>query len=221
MPDLTAFQEHTDSLIRKALNASVFAAPYATALPTAFTSGTGGTTLTPLAAGYTDIGFVTKSDAYSWSRATDLSEIESHGATAPTRRDINKVVTSLGFTAQETKKKTLELYYGVDLSSVQAAVTTGETTFKEPIAPDTKYHRVIAIAQDGTGADTIYVIRILPRAMISETGDQPWSDGDDGMFYPMTITAQPDAVYGSAVGHVFGGPGWLALLDEMGFTQAS
>lgn len=216
MPDLTAFQEHQDLLIRKALNASVFAAPYATALPASYTSGAGGTTLTPLASDYVDVGFVTKSDAYSWGRATDLSEIESHGSTSPTRRDINKIVTSLQFTAQETKKKTLELYYGLDLSTLEATVSTGETTFDEPVAPDTKYHRIIAIAQDGTGADTIYIIRTLPRAMVSESSDQSWSDGDDGVFYPMTITAQPDAVAGTAVRHTFAGPGWLALLDEMG-----
>ncbi|MGQ0774548.1 MAG: phage tail tube protein [Pseudonocardiales bacterium] len=177
--------------------------------------------LATLPAGYVDLGWVDKGDGLSWGRDTDVSEVESWGSFDPTRRDVNKDVTSLAFKAQETKLHTLQMYYGVDLSTITPVANTGEVSFAQPTKPNTRYYRIFAIFQDGSGVDTIWVARVLPRAMISEFGDQTWTDGDDPVAYEMTLSGMRDSDAGYSVRHLFGGPGWKALLTDMGFPAAA
>ncbi len=186
-----------------------------------FTQGVQGTAidLAPLPAAYTDIGLVTKDDAYTWARNVEMAETRSHGYLDPTRRDITGNVSSLAFTAQETKLKTLEVYHNVDLQGVTAAAATGEFTFNDPLQAATRYHRVISIGRDGVGTQAIYLIRVMPRAMLSEPGEQQWSDENE-LVYPMTMTATPDSALGYSMRYVFGGPGWRALCSSMGIPLA-
>jgi hypothetical protein len=212
-------QKKQTALIRKIQAASVFFAPIATAIPTTFTAGTGAD-LTALPAGWEDIGLVTKDDAYTWGRDVGMSETTSHGYVDPTRRDITSNVSSLAFTAQETKLQTLSIYHNLDLSSVVPTPVTGEVTFNDPLTPGTRYHRVIAVGQDGAGTGTIYVIRVVPRAILSEPGEQTWSDENE-LVYPMTLTATPDTTLGYSIRYVFGGPGWKSQLVSMGFSAVT
>jgi len=214
-----AIKNLQSSLIRKALAGSVFVADVSAAAPTSLTTGAA-SGLAPLPEGYEDLGYITKDDGLSWSRSTEVSEVTSWGSVEPTRRDINSDVTNLAFTAQETKRATLGLYYNLDLSTVTPDATTGEVAFAQPTRPATKYMRVFALFVDGVGADTIYVARFLPRAMLSEVDDQAWTDGDDPVGYPCTLAATPDEDLGYSVRHFFGGPGWKSRLEDMGFAAA-
>lgn len=219
MATLEDLDNKQTELIRKVQAAAVFYAPAATAVPATFTS-TAAATLTTLPAGWVDIGLVTKDDAYTWSRNVEMAETRSHGYLDPTRRDITGNVSSLAFTAQETKLKTLEVYHNVDLAAVTADATTGEFTFSDPLQAATRYHRVIAIGRDGVGTSAIYIIRVIPRAMLSEPGEQTWSDENE-LTYPMTMTATPDSDLGYSIRYVFGGPGWKSLLTKMGIASAA
>lgn len=216
MATLVDIQQKKTQLIRKVQAASIFIAPIATAIPSAFTAGVSAD-LTALPAAWSDIGLVTKDDAYSWSREVNMAETTSHGFVDPTRRDIVSNVSSLAFTAQETKMQTLSLFHNVDLAGVQATAITGEFTFADPLAPATRFNRIIGIGQDGAGAGAIYLIRVLPRAILSEPGEQAWSDENE-LVYPMTMTATPDTTLGYSIRYVFGGPGWKSLLVDMGIT---
>ncbi|WP_134664002.1 hypothetical protein [Amycolatopsis sp. CFH S0078] len=173
-----------------------------------------------LPAGYEDIGWVDKGDGATWSKSVDTSDVESWGSVEPTRRDITKQTDGLKFTAQETKRRTLELYEGVDLSGVVPDATTGEVTFDRPSRPSTRYFRAFGLFVDGSGADTIYVAKLAPKANVTDTGDQKWSDGDDPVGYDVTMTANYDDEAKTAMRFFFGGPGWKALLEEMGFATA-
>jgi hypothetical protein len=206
-----------NELIRKALEGSVFIAAENAPLPTRLTMGTGAE-LMPLPAGYEDVGWVDKSDSATWSREVETSDVESWGAIEPTRRDLTKQTDGLKFVAQETKRLTLELYEGVDLSAVVPDGTTGEVRFDRPARPRTRYFRVFGLFVDGTGDQSIYVAKLLPRAAVTETGEQKWSD-EDALGYDVTLTAHFDAKAGTAMSFFFGGPGWRALLREMGFTH--
>lgn len=206
-------------LIRKVQAAAVFLAPPGESVPSAFTE-TASATLTALPSGYNPVGLVTKDDAYSWSRAVDMAETTSHGIVTPTRRDITSNVSSLAFTAQETSRTVLEAYHNLDLSAITPTATTGEVAFSDPVSAQTRYPRLIAIGRDGLGANAIYIIRVMPRAILSEPGDQAWSDAD-ALGYPMTFTATPDSTLGYAIRYHFGGPGWKSLLVAMGFPAAT
>lgn len=221
MPETTlqVVKNANADLIRKVLEAAVLVAPMTSTIPTAFTSGATAA-LQTLPVGYKSIGWVTKDDAYTWSRDTEMSETTSHGSTQPTRRDITSDVTGLQMTAQETSKLVLELSNNVDLTGVVPTAITGELAFNRSVAPVTRYFRLIAIGVDGAGADTFYTIKILPRAMISEYGEATWSDENE-LVYPLTWSATPDPVLGYAYREVLAGPGAKSRLVAMGFPAAS
>lgn len=220
MASIEDLQDQKAELIRKALSGSVFIAPIGTTLPTSLTTGAT-PALTALPAAWKDLGYLSKDDGATWSRETELSEVTSWGALESTRSDINSDVVNLAVTAQETKLLTLELYENVDLSGVTPAATTGEIAFSKPTRPATRYHRLMAICQDGEGADAIYIGKLCPRAQVVEVGDQTWTDGDDPITYPMTFSAKTDSTAGYSLRYFFGGPGWKALLEDMGFPAAT
>jgi hypothetical protein len=213
---LEDFDKKQAELIRKVQAAAIFFATPGTAVPATFTTLASGL-LTALPAAYNPVGLVTKDDAYTWSRAVDMAETTSHGFVDPTRRDITSNVSSLAFTAQETSRPVLEAYHNLDLSGVTADATTGEWAFSDPLTAATRYPRLIGIGRDGIGANAIYIIRIMPRAILSEPGDQNWSDSAE-LGYPMTFTAVPDSVLGYSMRYVFAGPGWKALMTQMKVT---
>lgn len=214
-----ALKKKQSDLIRKALEGSIFIADHTADLPTALTSGADGKLLA-LPPGYEDVGWVDKGDGATWSRSVDTSEVDSWGAVEPTRTDITKQTDGLKFTAQETKRKTLELYEGLNLSGVTPDATTGEVRFDRPARPSTRYFRAFGLFVDGVGADAIYVAKLAPKATVTDTGDQKWSDGDDPVGYDVTLTAKYDDDAKTAMRFFFGGPGWKALLADMGFTAA-
>jgi len=202
-------------LIRKALDAVVFAAPTTAAAVTAITTGAGAGLVT-LPVEYQSLGHHTEDDGINWSREVDTADVRSHGSSEPTRRDIVSDVTGLVVLAQETKLQTMEMFHNVDLSSVTPDATTNEIAFNRTSQPATRYYRLLALAQDGAGADTIYFARFCPRASISEYADQPWSKGDE-LRWPLTFTAYVDDDLGYSMREMWGGPGIAALLDDMGF----
>lgn len=213
-----ALREAQTALIRKALAGALFLAPMSSTLPVSLTTGAS-SALNTLPVGYEDLGLISKENSLSWSRDIETNETTSWGFSDPTRRDIVSDVSGLAFTAQETKLKTLELYNNVDLSAVTPDATTGEVQFAQPTRPSTKYYRAFAIGVDGDGTDAIFVARSMPRAMVSERGEQVWSDGNE-IAYQMTLTATPDTTAGYSIRHYFGGPGWKALLAAMGFPTS-
>lgn len=200
--------------IRKILDAVVVVAPMDVEIPDTFTVDG---VLQELPEGYRSIGWVSKDDAYSWSRDTDMSEVTSHGSVEPTRRDITSDVTGLAMTAQETSRTTLELSNNVDLSNTE--VVDGELSYTRSVAPSTRYWRVIAIGMDGSGPDAFYVINVLPRAMISEYGELSWSD-EDALAYPLTWSATVDQNIGYSFRQVLAGPGFVSRAEDMGFVIA-
>ncbi|HEX5525167.1 MAG TPA: hypothetical protein VFX53_17110 [Pedococcus sp.] len=220
MPDLATLASHKSELIRKALEGSVFVAPFSANPITTLTSG-GSSELAALPTGYTDVGLVEKGNAVTWSRSVTTQEVMVWGDLYPARRDITKDDSTLKFTMVETKRLSMELYYGMDLSSTTADATTGEVSFAQPARPSTKFWRVFGIFQDGTGSDAIYVGRFYPRASVTDMSDQKWDDDADPLLWDISMSAVRDDDLGYAVKHFFGGPGWEALLDDLDFTQGS
>jgi hypothetical protein len=220
MPDLAALASHKSELIRKALEGSVFVAPSTASPITTMTSGAS-SALASLPANYTDVGLVEKGNAVTWSRSVTTQEVMVWGDLFPARRDITKDDSTLKFTMVETKRLSLELYYGLDLSSTTANATTKEVSFAQPARPSTKFWRVFGLFQDGTGTDAIYVGRFYPRASVTDMSDQKWDDDADPLLWDVSMSAVRDDDLGYAVKHFFGGPGWAALLSDLGFTAAS
>ena len=217
MATFEEMREAKGSLIRKALGGFIVVAPMSVAVPDKFIAADGG--LVDLKAlGYKRLGWLTKGDGINFSRDIEQQEVESFGALEPTRVDFTKDVTSAAFRCQETNKQVLEMYYNLDLADVKAD-ENNEFSFENEAQPSTIYRRMIYIAKDGNGADAKYIIKTMPRAIVSEVQEQAWSSESE-LSYGLTVKATSDDELGFSVRHTFGGPGFAGLLEDMDFAPA-
>lgn len=217
MATFEELREAKGSLIRKALGGFIVVAPMSVDVPDKFIAADG--SLVDLKAlGYKRLGWLTKGDGINFSRDIEQQEVESFGALEPTRVDFTKDVTSAAFRCQETNKQVLEMYYNLDLADVKAD-KNNEFSFENEAQPSTIYRRMIYIAKDGNGADAKYIIKTMPRAIVSEVQEQAWSSESE-LSYGLTVKATQDDELGYSVRHTFGGPGFAGLLKDMDFAPA-
>ncbi len=176
--------------------------------------------LGPLPSGWEDIGW-TSTDGVSYGRETEVSEVNSFGSTEPTRADITSDVITMSVTAQETRLTTIGLYTGADTSAMTASATTGEFGISKPAIPGFRYWRVLGlfVDQDDNGRE-IYIARYMPRARITEYGEQTYQSGEDPISYNMTFTGFEDSALGYSHRWIFAGPGWAPLLSSMSIPTA-
>ncbi|MEV4127152.1 IPT/TIG domain-containing protein [Nocardia sp. NPDC049707] len=205
-------------LIRRPNKGFVLVADPTTAIPTAFTSGVSADF--QALNNFTSLGLIAKDAPPSFKPDVKSNDIESWGALEATRTDILTRDLSVSFTAQETKKKTLELYSGIDLSANVADGTTSEIQYNDPTSPETRYYRMIFGMVDGAGSNAVYILKILPRATITEVGEQSWSQ-EKAVDYNMTVKAKIDSTLGYSLKNVICGPGVSGLLAAMGWTAVA
>jgi hypothetical protein len=209
-------KEAKNSLIRKTLDGIVAYAPMsADPLDESFADATG---INALPAGWLQVGKCTD-DGAQFARSVDVSTVSSWGDTAPSREDVKTDTTTLAAVMNETNAASIGLYTGVDLPD--AAAVTGVLMIDKPTIPQLSTMRAAAIGMDRSPGGEIYMVRFLPSAKITDYADQAMqSDSDDALTWGVTWTSFVDDDLGTAERWLFGGPGWLALLDDMGITQA-
>ena len=215
MPTLDDLQSLADANIRKALSGSVFIAPYS--VSDEITTLKDGSGLLALPTGYVDVGRITKDQGVSWSREVETADVTSFGAASPTRRDIVSVTSGMSFTMQESKRLAFELHEGIDLSAVTYDAN-GNVTWDQPDRPASTYYRVLGLFKDGEGTDALYFAKWLPRAMVTDQGEQSWNEESE-IQYPTTLTAFVDETIGTAVRTLWAGS--TARLTAMGFDLES
>lgn len=209
-------------LIRKALDGSVFLSDdlaSATAIATLTTDSAtapGTPELATLPVGYDDLGWLTNEGA-QFSRDVATSEVTSFGSVSPTRTDVTSDSTTMSVTAQETKLLTIGLFTGADLSALTTDATTGELSIAKPSRPKSRHYRVLSLAVDQGDGGEIYIARFLPRAKVTGYSEQAFGGGDDPITWGVTFTGEEDSDLGFSERWFFGGPGWKALLTDMGF----
>lgn len=214
-----ALQTKKNQLIRKAINGSVFTAALSATAITSLTDSAD-KMLAPLPAGYVDLGWQTD-DGFQFSRETDNSDVTSFGSVEPTRSDVTQDQTTLQVACQETRMETIGLYVGADMSTVTPNATSGEVQVAKPATPKARHYRVLTIAVDETDDGEIYIGRFLPNAKVTEFDDQNQANGDDPILWSVTFTGFLDSTLGYSEKYFFGGPGWHALLEDMGFDTGA
>lgn len=221
MPDYEGLKNKKRALIRKALEGSVFIGGMEVEPITALTELTGGViTLKALPNGMDDIGWA-NDDGAEFERDVETSDTTSWGAKEPTRSDVTQDITTMAISCQETNLRTIGLYSGADMNAVTPDAGTGEVRIVYPSAPKPKYYRTLALAVDVVDEGEIYVARFLPSAKVTDYDSQTFSSGDDPIMYPVTMTGFLDDELGYAKMDLFGGPGWNAMLADMGFTPTT
>lgn len=218
MPSYNDLRNKQRELIRKATDGSVFLAPQSAPVITNLTAAEagGGVALATLPTGYDDLGWLTE-DGAGFSRDVSTSEVTSWGSTTPTRTDVTADTTTLSVTAQETKLLTLGLATGVDLAGMTPDAATGEVSIAKPLRANPRNYRALVLSVDSYDGDEIYVARFLPAAKVSGYSDQAFGGGDDPITWGVTLTGEEDSAVGYSERWIFGGPGWQALLGQMGF----
>jgi hypothetical protein len=212
-------------LIRKALDGSAFIAsadaPALDGLTDAADSllkplPTTGTPALP----WGDLGWLS-SDGAAFSRDVSTSDITSWGSVSPTRSDVTADSSTLTVVCQETNIRTIGLATGMDMSSVTPTVGSGEVTIEKPSRPSSRFYRVLSLAVDQGDAGEIYIARYMPRAKVTGFSEQAFGGGDDPISWGVTLTGYEDSDEGFSESWIFGGPGWKALLVDMGFPAAT
>jgi hypothetical protein len=211
-----SLMEKKQQLIRKARKGSVFAAPTSATHVTALTDSTS-KLLLPLPTGYFDLGWVSD-DGAQFSTDIDTSDVSSWGSVSPTRTDITKESTDLQISCQETNLHTIGLYVGVSMSGITPDTTSKEVRVLKPLQPMKQSYHLLNLAVDENDAGEIYIARYFPNAEVTNKDDQAFSSGDDPLIWPVTMSARPDSDEGYSEAWMFGGPGWAALLEDMGFA---
>lgn len=217
--DYASLRDKKTELIRKARDGSVFVGASSVTAITALTS-TSSSTLATLPVGMVDVGWTT-TDGVSFSRTTETSDVRSFGSVEPTRSDVTSDTITMACTMQETSLITLQLYTGADLTGTEANHTTGEYSIEKPDRPGFTYYRVLGLFVDDGDAGEIYIARYMPRARVTEFGEQQFNDGDEAITYPVTFTGYEDSTLGYSHRWIFGGPGWMALLADMNIDLAA
>lgn len=209
-------QQRNAALIFKALQGSVFIAPFSSSAITNLTDSSD-KLLAALPAGYEDVGW-TSDDGAQFGRDVDTSDITGWGSVEPLRSDVNSDVTTLQIACLETKKATIGLYTGADITQAAPDDTTGELSIEKPSRPSFRYYRALALAVDQTDEGEYYIARFLPRSRVTDYGEQSMQSSDDSpVTWEVTLTSYQDPALGYAERYIFGGPGWAAKLVDMGF----
>lgn len=218
MPTYDDLQSKKSDLIRKALDGSCFAAGQNATPIERLTGPTGELLALPTGTGvnaWGDVGYLT-SDGMQQSRESSQSEVTSFGRQTPTRTDITADVTTVTISAQETNLRTIGMATGFDMATVRP-LQGGEVVLRKPARPSPRIYRILNLAVDLNDAGEIYIARFYPRAKVTSFGEQPFGGGDDPILWPVTLTAEMDDDLGFSEAWHFGGPGWRAILDDMGF----
>lgn len=209
-----------NNLIRKTLDGIVTYAPMSADALTAstFADATG---ILPLPASWVQVGKCTD-DGAQFARSVDTSTVTSWGDVEPSREDVKTDTTTLQIACNETNAATLGLYTGIDMSGVEAAASTGVLMLDKPSLPQQPNYRVAAIGLDRTDDGEIYICRFLPNAKITDyAATAMQSSSDDALTWGVTFTSFVDDDLGTSERWLFGGAGWLALLSDMGISQAT
>lgn len=218
MPNYAAVQTKKDELIRKALAGSVFIGSSSAPVVTALTGTDSTLAVLPGTNAYTDGGNFTDEGA-RFSRAVERSEVTSFGSYNPTRTDITSDAETFAIDFQETNKQTISMFTGADPASLVPTVASGELKIVKPDRPSPRTYRVLALSVDGPTESEIYIARFYPRVKVSDFSDQAYAK--DGVIqWGATFAAEKDSTVGSSLVYFFGGPGWKALLTQMGFASS-
>lgn len=159
-------------------------------------TGTGGSTT-----GYGDLGFVSD-DGVTEARNRSTDTLKAWQNAASVRTVTTDATLTYHFILIETKRETVELYYGTDVTE---SATDGSLTIVPAASGGRK--RFIIDVIDGDEVIRTYV----PAGEVTEVGDKKYASGE-AIGYEITITAYPDSSIKDADGNDGAARVWATAL---------
>lgn len=208
-----------NQLIRRAKAGAVVIAEMDVAIPATLTTTSAATLVTLEPDDWKPFGWMT-TEGVNYERTTESTDTNSFGSREPTRSDVMRDEISMTATAQETKLLTIGLSTGAELAAIKANATTGEVQVEKPDTPRLRFYRALGLFLDHNDDGLeIYFGRFMPRAQIGDFGSQGYNEDENGINYPMTWRGKKDEAAGYSHKWFWGGPGWKALLTDMGIPN--
>ena len=166
------------SKVRVAVTGEVLVGLTSATAPT----GTGGTTT-----GFDGLGYVSE-DGVTETRDRSSDTIKAWQGGANVRTVVTDGTLTYNFTLLETKKETVELFYG---TTVTEAASDGSFV----IVPTNTGGRKSFVIDVVDGAELIRTY--IPQGEVTEVGDRVYAGGDP-IGYEVTVTAYPDDTIGGS-----------------------
>jgi len=167
--------------------------------------------------GWGDMGLISSDDAPTWSRDMDTEDLMAIGFRDAVRTEITQDVANLSATLLEKNRHVIETYDNIDLSGVTPDPQTGEIKWIRPSDAPLIRSRYAAYGQDGSGADRVWLVKILTAGVIDGVDDQTWG-GEGFLVWPVTLKGLVDTTVGTSMITYMGGPGIKANLAALGFA---
>lgn len=208
------------SLTTKIQRLHLFKAPMTAAIPEAITGmNTDVVELLELDVddGWVDMGLIGSDDAPTWARDMETEDLLAIGFRDAVRTEITSDVANLTCTFLEKNRHVIETYDNVDLSGVTPDPETGEVKWIRPSDAPLIKSRYAAYGQDGSGADRVWMVKILTAGVIDSVDDQTYG-GEGFLTWPVTLKGLVDTDAGTSMVTYMGGPGVKANLEAMGFA---
>lgn len=149
----------------------------------AATSATAPTDTGALPTGFVGLGYLSE-DGTTESRERSVDDIKGWQNSDTVRSVVTDANLTYSFTMIETKKETVELFYG---TTVTQSASNGNYVI---VPADTGGRKSFIIdVIDGSELKRIYI----PQGEVSETGDVVYNNSGDPIGYEVTIKTYPDS----------------------------
>lgn len=137
--------------------------------------------------GFTDLGLVGEGGVTE-SRGRSTNDIKAWQNGATVRTVVTDATHTFNFVLLETKKETVELYYG---TTVTEAASDGSFV----VVPTSTGGRKSFVLDVVDGSELIRVY--VPQGEVTEVGDRVYSNGE-AIGYEVTVTAYTDSTIGGS-----------------------
>ncbi|PKV80913.1 Ig-like domain-containing protein [Nocardia fluminea] len=217
--DFRTLKDKNDALVMSAQDWLVLLhdwEPGASYIPTDLTDASG--VLQTLPAGWFTSGEIQKAAGVSLAPDTQTSPIDGYGSSSPRRTMLTAEGFTVDYFAQEWRKKNLELWHNVDLSTVPALPGKGFRATKTS-SLRVRYYSAILIAQD-EGVGSLYPFFMYPKVSVSKRGAMAGEQGKE-LGLPATLTVFEDADFGGLYDFGVAGAGFDAIAQDAGFAAAA
>lgn len=217
--DFRTLKDKNDALVMSAQDWLVLLhdwTPGASYIPADLCDSSG--VLQTLPAGWFSTGEIQKAAAVSLAPDTQTSDIDGYGSSSPRRTMLTAEKFSIDYYAQEWRKKNLELWHNVDMSTVSAAPGKGFRATKTS-SLKVRYYSAILIAQD-EGVGSLYPFFMYPKVSVSKRSPMAGEQGKE-LGLPATLTVFDDPDFGGMYDFGVAGAGFDAIAQDAGFAAAA
>ncbi|MEV4155411.1 Ig-like domain-containing protein [Nocardia salmonicida] len=217
--DFRTLKDKNDALVMSAQDWLVLLhdwTPGASYIPADLCDSSG--VLQTLPGGWFTSGEIQKAAGVSLAPDTQTSPIDGYGSSSPRRTMLTAEGFTVDYYAQEWRKKNLELWHNVDLSTVPALPGKGFRATKTS-SLRVRYYSAILIAQD-EGVGSLYPFFMYPKVSVSKRGAMAGEQGKE-LGLPATLTVFDDADFGGMYDFGVAGAGFDAIAQDAGFAAAA